>query len=350
MMGPDVRRIGVVLVNLGGPDRQEAVRPFLFNLFHDKAIISLPQPFRWLIAQLISRLREKSAQANYAKMGGGSPIVPESLKQAEALRAELERRWAGSGDTAHVTLAMRYWKPFSTDAAAALRAAGVDDVVFAPLYPQFSTTTTASSWKAWRAAGGAGSRAICCYPSAPGFIKAHVDRVVETWEAAGTPSRTRVLFSAHGLPQKVIDEGDPYQTQVEETVAAIAAQLPEGLEHMVCYQSRVGPLKWIGPSTEEALEQAVADGMGVIVSPVAFVSEHIETLVELDEEYAEKAHELGMSHYLRAPAVGTHPAYISALADLVEQAAFGPDRIVSARANGDCGGACKVCPRRQAAA
>ncbi len=349
-MGPDVRRVGVVLVNLGGPDRQEAVRPFLFNLFHDPAIISLPQPFRWLIAQLISRLREKSAQANYAKMGGGSPIVPESQKQADALSEALNRRWAGTGAEAHVTLAMRYWKPFSTDAVEAMKAAGVDDVVFTPLYPQFSTTTTASSWKAWRAAGGAGSRAICCYPSLEGFITAHAERVVETWEKAGRPPRTRVLFSAHGLPQKVIDAGDPYQTQVEETVAAIAARLPEGLEHVVCYQSRVGPLKWIGPSTEEALEAAVEDGMGVIVSPVAFVSEHIETLVELDEEYAEKAEELGMSHYLRAPAIGTHPAYIEALADLVEEAAFGPSRIVSARANGDCGARCAVCPKRQLAA
>ena len=349
-MGPDVRRVGVVLVNLGGPDRQEAVRPFLFNLFHDPAIISLPQPFRWLIAQLISRLREKSAQANYAKMGGGSPIVPESQKQADALSEALNRRWAGTGAEAHVTLAMRYWKPFSTDAVEAMKAAGVDDVVFTPLYPQFSTTTTASSWKAWRAAGGAGSRAICCYPSLEGFITAHAERVVETWEKAGRPPRTRVLFSAHGLPQKVIDAGDPYQTQVEETVAAIAARLPEGLEHVVCYQSRVGPLKWIGPSTEEALETAVEDGMGVIVSPVAFVSEHIETLVELDEEYAEKAEELGMSHYLRAPAIGTHPAYIEALADLVEEAAFGPSRIVSARANGDCGARCAVCPKRQLAA
>lgn len=349
-MASGVRRIGVVLVNLGGPDRQEAVRPFLFNLFHDPAIISLPQPFRWLIAQLISRLREKSAQANYAKMGGGSPIVPESLKQADALRDELNRRWAARGMEAHVTLAMRYWKPFSTDAVAVMRSAGVEGVVFTPLYPQFSTTTTASSWKAWLAAGGAGSRAICCYPSLEGFITAHVDQVVQTWEKAGRPERTRVLFSAHGLPQKVIDAGDPYQTQVEETVAAIAARLPEGLEHVVCYQSRVGPLKWIGPSTEEALEAAVTDGMGVIVSPVAFVSEHIETLVELDEEYAEKAEELGMRHYLRAPAIGTHPAYISALADLVEEAAFGPSVIVSARANGDCGARCAVCPKRQLAA
>lgn len=349
-MGSAVRRIGVVLVNLGGPDRQEAVRPFLFNLFHDPAIISLPQPFRWLIAQLISRLREKSAQANYAKMGGGSPIVPESLKQADALRDELNRRWAAQGAEAYVTLAMRYWKPFSTDAVAAMRGAGVEEVVFTPLYPQFSTTTTASSWKAWLGAGGAGSRAICCYPSLEGFINAHVDRVVDTWEKAGKPARTRVLFSAHGLPQKVIDAGDPYQIQVEETVAAIAARLPEGLEHVVCYQSRVGPLKWIGPSTEEALETAAEDGMGVIVSPVAFVSEHIETLVELDEEYAEKAEELGMSHYLRAPAIGTHPAYISALADLVEEAAFGPAAIVSARAGGDCGARCTVCPKRQLAA
>jgi ferrochelatase len=231
------------------------------------------------------------------------------------------------------------------DAVAAVQAWGADEVVLAPLYPQFSTTTTGSSLAAWRAAGGGPARLVCCYPSASGFVQAHADAVRETWEAAGRPLPARVLFSAHGLPQRVIDEGDPYQAQVEETVAAVSALLPEGLEAQVCYQSRVGPLKWIGPSTEDALESAAQDQTGVIVSPIAFVSEHIETLVELDDEYRERAEELGVPFYLRAPALGVRPGYIQALAELIEQAAFGDAEVVSARAAGPCA-ACVVCPHR----
>lgn len=343
-----MRKIAVVLFNLGGPDSIAAIQPFLFNLFNDPAIIRAPAPIRLALAHLISRLRAPKVAPNYQLMGGRSPLVPETQKQAEALVTELQTLWAGRDVEVKAFLAMRYWRPLTKDAVAAVRAWGADEVVLTPLYPQFSTTTTGSSLGAWKAAGGGPARLICCYPSAEGFVEAHAEAVRETWEAAGKPLPARVLFSAHGLPQRVIDEGDPYQTQVEETVAAVSARLPAGLQAQVCYQSRVGPLKWIGPSTEDALETAAQDKVGVIVSPIAFVSEHIETLVELDDEYRERAEELGVPFYLRAPALGVRPGYIRALAELVDRAAFGDEPIVTVRAKGPCT-TCPACPRQQGA-
>lgn len=340
-----MRKIAVVLFNLGGPDSIAAIQPFLFNLFNDPAIIRAPGLIRLALAHLISRLRAPKVAPNYQLMGGRSPLVPETEKQAAALVRSLELRWTGRDVTVKAFLAMRYWRPLTEDAVAAVRAWGADEIVLAPLYPQFSTTTTGSSLAAWRAAGGGPARLICCYPSAEGFVEAHAEAVRETWEAAGRPLPARVLFSAHGLPQRVIDEGDPYQSQVEESVAAVAARLPDGLEAQVCYQSRVGPLKWIGPSTEEALEAAAQDQIGVIVSPIAFVSEHIETLVELDDEYRERAEELGVPFYLRASALGVRASYIEALSQLIDEAAFGEASVISARANGACPD-CVACPRR----
>jgi ferrochelatase len=338
-------KIAVVLFNLGGPDRPEAVRPFLRNLFSDPAIIGAPGPVRWALARLISTLRDKSARANYAKMGGGSPLLPETIAQARALEAAFRALPGHEADEVRAFSAMRYWHPFVAETVAEVRAFAPDKVVLLPLYPQFSTTTTGSSLQAWRAAGGPPAKVVCCYPDAPGFVAAHAEAVMAAWNAAGTPERVRVLWSAHGLPQKTIDAGDPYQRQVEETVAAVTALLPPAFDHAICYQSRVGPLKWIGPSTEEALEQAARDKIGVIVTPIAFVSEHIETLVELDEEYREKAHELGVPFYQRAAALGVRPAFIAQLAALVDAALTAPASVIAARA-GACGDApCPACPR-----
>ncbi|KAA5803825.1 ferrochelatase [Alkalicaulis satelles] len=316
------RRIAVVLFNLGGPDGQDSVKPFLRNLFNDPAIIYAPPPLRQMLAWLISNTRGPKVAKEYAKMGGGSPIVPETLKQAEALKARLEQ--ALPGDEVKVVLAMRYWKPFVADAVKALRAFQPDETVLLPLYPQFSTTTTGSSLKAWRDAGGGPARIVCCYPQEADFIAAHAKLIEESWIKAGSPENPRVLFSAHGLPEVVVERGDSYQWQVEQTVAAVAARLPQALrDHMVCYQSRVGPLKWIGPSTEEAIERASEDKRHIILSPIAFVSEHIETLIELDEEYAELAHEYGAPGYTRVPALGDHPDFMAALAGLTMSALDG---------------------------
>ena len=320
MSTPGRRRIAVVLFNLGGPNDQASVRPFLFNLFNDPAIIGLPGLIRTPLARLISSRREKSAQANYALMGGGSPLLPETRRQAEALTCVLSERLPG--DDVQAFIAMRYWNPLTEETAAAVAAFAPDEIVLLPLYPQYSTTTTQSSLKRWNEtyAGPGVSRAVCCWPRAGGWIEAQAEAIAAKLdEAGGRP--VRILFSAHGIPEKLVTgKGDPYQEQVEMTVAAVMARLEAErgpLDHALCYQSRVGPLKWLGPSTPEAIEQAAADGVGVVVTPIAFVSEHIETLVELDIEYGELAHRLGVAPYLRAPAVGEHPAFIGALADVV---------------------------------
>ncbi|HWQ87687.1 ferrochelatase [Brevundimonas sp.] len=348
MTGPDTgRRIAVVLFNLGGPDDQASVRPFLFNLFRDPAIIGLPDPFRTWLAGLISSRRELSAQANYALMGGGSPLLAETRKQAAALEQSLASRLPG--DEVRAFIAMRYWSPLTEQTAADVAAFAPDEIVLLPLYPQFSTTTTESSLKLWSAVydGPGASRTVCCYPQGAGWIEAQAVAVrTKLTEAAGRP--VRVLFSAHGIPESLIaKKGDPYQEQVEATCAAIAAAAGLGqreTDWTICYQSRVGPMKWLGPSTPEAIEQAARDSVGVIVTPVAFVSEHIETLVELDIEYAELAHRLGVTLYLRTPAVGVAAPFIRTLADATVEALsrggvapFGPG----------CRGDWKACPRRR---
>jgi len=317
----DRRKLAVVLFNLGGPYDQDDVRPFLFNLFNDPAIIGLPRLIRTPLARLISSRREKSAQANYARMGGGSPLLRETRKQAEALQPllaadhpELE---------VQVFVAMRYWHPLTSETAEAVAAFAPDEVVLLPLYPQFSTTTTASSLKAWREAyRGCGEvRTVCCYPRAEGWIDAQAELIGRALAEAGDRP-VRVLFSAHGIPEKLVRAGDPYQEQVEAGCRAVAERL--GLtDWAVCYQSRVGPLKWLGPSTPEALEACAADGVGAVVAPIAFVSEHIETLVELDIEYAELAHERGVAPYIRVPAAGVAPGFIRALADATAEALTG---------------------------
>lgn len=317
-------RLAVVLFNLGGPDDQATVRPFLQNLFSDPAIIDLPAIARGPLAWWIAKRREKAAQANYALMGGGSPLLPETRKQAAALEASLA---AARPDLAvKVFIAMRYWKPFADQTAKEVAAFAPDQIVLLPLYPQFSTTTSASSLKDWEAAyaGPGTSRTVCCFPTAPGLTEAHAAAIRATWEQAGSPANVRLLFSAHGLPEKVIAAGDPYQAQVQATAQAVVFRLPEFTDWNVCYQSRVGPLKWIGPSTDDEIRRAGAEGKGVLICPIAFVSEHVETLVELDHEYGELAHGVGCAPYLRAPALGTAPRFIGALTTAVTNALARP--------------------------
>jgi ferrochelatase len=272
---------------------------------------------------MIARGRAPVARDIYAKIGGASPIVAETHAQARALEAAL----AQDGITAQAFIAMRYWHPFSDGAAAAVKAYRPDRIVLLPLYPQFSTTTTASSLKDWkRAAKKAGldapTREICCYPQEPGFVTAAAAKIRETLQGAGPG--WRLLLSAHGLPKRIIERGDPYQRQVEQTAAAILNELAlPALEAVVCYQSRVGRLEWIGPATDAEIRRAGAEGKRVIVAPIAFVSEHSETLVELDIEYRHLAEESGVPEYRRAPAVGDDAAFIAGLAGLVKQALAG---------------------------
>jgi ferrochelatase len=343
-------KVAVVLFNLGGPDSLKAVRPFLKNLFSDPAIIRAPGWLRGLIAELISRVRERLAVANYAHMGGASPLNAETMAQADALATELARRRPAEETRAFT--AMRYWRPFTEEAAAEVAAFGPDEVVLLPLYPQYSTTTTASSLAAWKQAyaGDGRQHAVCCYFDAPGLIEAHAALIRQTWEAAGSPKPVRLLFSAHGLPQRISDAGDPYRWQVEQTCAAVAARLGADWDWRVCYQSRVGPTKWIGPETLAEIAAAGAEGLGVVVDPIAFVSEHVETLVELDRDYAAAAQRAGAQPYIRVPALGTHPRFIAALADLVEGALAADDGVKPGGASCPAeASACALAERRRAA-
>ena len=315
-------KLAVVLFNLGGPDSLDAVEPFLRNLFSDPAILSVPGIVRGPLARLIAARRAPVAREIYKKIGGRSPIVEETQAQAAAL----DKLLADRGIEAKSFVAMRCWHPFSDAAAQAVKAWGADAVVLLPLYPQYSTTTTASSFSDWdRAAREAGlnlpASRLCCYPDSEGFVAAAADLIHQTFTRAKPGVDYRLLLSAHGLPKRPIAKGDPYQWQVERTAAAIVDRLGiRNLDWQVCYQSRVGPLEWIGPATDAEIRRAGMEGKGVAIAPIAFVSEHSETLVELDLEYAHLALNAGVKDYLRVPTVSAHPKFIEALAELVMHA------------------------------
>ena len=320
-------RIAVVLFNLGGPDRAESIKPFLFNLFNDSAIISLPQPIRWCLAKIISWRRARIASEIYAQIGDKSPLLELTESQADALQTELNDL-----DVAKVFVCMRYWHPMSEEIVQKVMHFTPDHIVLMPLYPQYSATTTGSSLRDWKKASEkakliVSTSAICCYPTEAGWINAQTQLLENALKKVSKGLRTRVLFSAHGLPKYIIKSGDPYKWQVERTAKAIVEQLGvEKLDWAVCYQSRVGPQEWIDPSIDVELARAAADNMAVIIVPIAFVSEHSETLVELDIEYRREASRLGIIEYIRVPAVGTETAFIKGLGRQVRQAiAHGED-------------------------
>jgi ferrochelatase len=329
-------KLAVVLFNLGGPDSPEAIEPFLRNLFSDPAILAMPGFVRLPLARFIAARRAPVAREIYAKIGGRSPILEETQAQACAI----EKVLASRGHEARAFIAMRCAPPFSEECAREVAAWKPEKIVLLPLYPQFSTTTTASSFGAWaKAARGlnVSTSRICCYPQQSGFVDAMAGLVRQTMARARPDIPYRLLLSAHGLPERIVVRGDPYQWQVERSAAAIVDALGmKELDWQVCYQSRVGRLKWIGPATDAEIRRAGADGKGVIVAPIAFVSEHSETLVELDIEYAHLAREMGVPDYLRVPTAGTTPLFVEGLADLIERAA-----VTCGTVNGADG---RICP------
>jgi len=340
------RRVAIVLFNLGGPDRAESVRPFLVNLFTDPAILRVPGFIRPWLGRLIAWRRTKPAMENYAVLGGKSPLLELTEDQARALDAAL------SGDPTFEVrsfVCMRYWHPLSDAAARAVKAWGPDEILLLPLYPQFSTTTTGSSITAWdeacRKVGlSLPTTTLCCWHSHGGFAMATASLVQDAYAKARAELpgdvKLRILFSAHGLPESIVTAGDPYQWQVEQTVAAVVGKLDiPDLDHVVCYQSRVTPQKWIGPSTEDEIERAAHDKVAILVCPIAFVSEHSETLVELDVEYREEAEKLGVPGYFRVPAQNSDPSFIAALADLA-RSALGSGRALCSFAGG------RQCPKQ----
>jgi ferrochelatase len=338
-------RRAVVLFNLGGPESSEAVRPFLFNLFNDPAIFHLPQPLRGWLAAFVAKRRAPVAVEIYRHLGGGSPLLANTEDQARALHAAL-----GGGTDMRVFIAMRYWHPFTAQTVADVQAWGPDEIVLLPLYPQYSTTTTASSLKAWHETArflhmDVPTRAVCCYPTAPGFIAALTELIAPALTGATHYGKPRLLLSAHGLPESVVKGGDPYQYQCEQTAYAIveALNIPD-LDWTVCYQSRVGPMKWIGPSTDEAIRKAGQDKVPVVIAPIAFVSEHSETLVEIEIDYRKLAGEVGVPYFVRVPTVSAAPSFIAALAGLVGQVSAAKSACLPDGGTRICPGSCKRCP------
>lgn len=328
-------RTGVLLLNLGGPEQLEDVRPFLFNLFADPEIIRIPFP--WLqkpLAWLISTSRAEQSQENYKQIGGGSPLRRITEEQANALKAALQRM----GKEAAIYIGMRYWYPFTEEAIAQIKHDGIEDLVILPLYPQFSISTSGSSFrlleKIWLedpSLNRINYTVIPTWYSRPGYVRAMADLIAQELDKLPNPDTAHVFFSAHGVPVSYVEEaGDPYQREIEHCVDLIMKQLNRANAHTLAYQSRVGPVEWLQPYTEDAIaelgENKVED---LVVVPISFVSEHIETLQEIDMEYRELAEEAGIEGFHRVPALNTHPGFIDDMAEMVSEALEAPRKLFS---------------------
>lgn len=323
-------RVGVLLLNLGGPDKLDDVRPFLYNLFSDPEIIRLPFP--WLqspLAWLISTLRSKRSRENYEQIGGGSPLRHITEEQAQALQEQLRRH----GQEASVYIGMRYWHPFTEEAVSRIKRDRIDKLVVLPLYPQFSISTSGSSFRLleqlWEQDPTLQKIDYTVVPSwydRPGYLKAMADLIAQSIDRFEDPDSVHVFFSAHGVPVSYVEEaGDPYQHEIEQCTDLIMKTLDRPNAYTLAYQSRVGPVEWLKPYTEDALRELAAEGVqNLAVVPISFVSEHIETLQEIDMEYREVAEEAGIEHFERVPALNTHPVFIDDLADLVTDALNSP--------------------------
>jgi protoporphyrin/coproporphyrin ferrochelatase len=319
-------RLGVLLLNLGGPDKLEDVRPFLYNLFSDPEIIRLPSPLLQApLAWLISTLRFKKSQENYKKIGGGSPLRRITEAQGQALRSQLQQ----SGHDVNVYIGMRYWNPFTEEAIAQIKRDKIEELVVLPLYPQFSISTTGSSFRLldrlWKADPELQKIKYTVVPSwydNAGYLQAMANLIATKLDQVKNPNEAYIFFSAHGVPVSYIEEaGDPYQKEIETCAALIMQKLNRPNPYKLAYQSRVGPVEWLQPYTDVAIVELAEQGVKeLVVVPISFVSEHIETLEEIDMEYREIAEHAGIETFARVPAPDTDPAFIQALADVVTKA------------------------------
>ncbi len=308
----------VILFNLGGPDKLESVEPFLFNLFNDPAILNLPSFLRFPLAKLIANRRAPIAKKIYQELGGSSPILQLTEEQSMALEQRLNQDDSSSEYKCFIV--MRCWHPRAEKVLKDVMNYDPHEIILMPLYPQYSAATSGSSLKEWKDICKKKdykikTSTICCYPTDQNFVEAHKDEITKK---INNLKNFKLIFSAHGLPEKNIKKGDPYQWQVEQSVDKIVKSLNiENLDWVLSYQSRVGPLKWIGPSTEEIIIENSKLGKHIVLVPIAFVSEHSETLVELDIEYKELADKNGCKNYSRVPALGTNENYIKAMSNLI---------------------------------
>ena len=309
----------VILFNLGGPDKLESVEPFLFNLFNDPEIISIPSFLRYPLAKLISKRRAPIAKNIYKEIGNKSPIFELTKDQAKSLQNSLLKK-----GNYKCFVVMRCWHPRAIDVIKDVKKYNPEEIILLPLYPQFSASTSGSSINEWKEVCKKENykiktKTICCYPTENYFIESHVKLIKQNIKNLESKN-FKLLFSAHGLPESKIKKGDPYQWHVEETVKEIMSRLKnENLDYVICYQSRVGPMKWIGPSTDEEIIKYSREKKGIVIVPVAFVSEHSETLVELDIEYKKLAEKNGCAFYKRVPALGVEENFIKGLSQLVLQ-------------------------------
>ena len=308
----------IILFNLGGPDKIENVEPFLFNLFNDPAILNLPTFLRYPLAKLISNRRAPVAKKIYEELGGASPILELTKEQSGALEKKINQDQ--EIDEYKCFIVMRCWHPRAEQVIKEVQFFNPEEVILMPLYPQYSAATSGSSIKEWKDVCKKNqykvkTSTICCYPTDQNFVKAHTKEILKKIKDL---KNFKLIFSAHGLPEKNIKKGDPYQWQVEQSVKKIVEELNiENLDWILSYQSRVGPLKWIGPSTEDIIIKNSKIGKHIVLVPIAFVSEHSETLVELDIEYKELADVNGCKNYTRVPALGTNEDFIKTMSDLI---------------------------------
>jgi len=308
----------VILFNLGGPDKIENVEPFLFNLFNDPAILNLPFLLRYPLAKLISNRRAPIAKKIYEELGGASPILKLTEEQSRSLETKLNQ--TDTKTEYKCFIVMRCWHPRAKDSIKEVQLFNPEEVILMPLYPQYSAATSGSSIKEWndickKNNYNIKTSTICCYPTDHNFINAHSKEIIKKIKDL---KNFKLIFSAHGLPKKNIKKGDPYQWQVEQSVKKIIEKLNDkNLDWVLSYQSRVGPLKWIGPSTEDVIIENSKIGKHIVIVPIAFVSEHSETLVELDIEYKQLADANGCKNYTRVPALGINEDFIKAMSELI---------------------------------
>lgn len=347
-------KVGVLMLNLGGPEKTQDVEGFLYNLFADPDIIRLPgplSPLQKIIALLISKRRAPKSIAAYESIGGGSPILKYSNQQANLIQQSLKQRYNIDVNT---YIGMRYWYPFTEEALEDIRKDGINALVIVPLYPQFSISTSGSSLRVlqeefarnptvWGEKSKFTHTVVPSWYDRPGYVRAMADIIQKELDSftpqqieqqlESNPVAKHVLFSAHGVPQSYIEAGDPYQTQIQECVQQISKLLPsqeEGVQVHLSYQSRVGPIEWLRPYTDDVLPDLGAQGVkNLVVVPISFVSEHIETLEEIDIEYRELAEDSGIENWRRAQALNTDQTFIDDMADMVVEALSQPSQSVT---------------------
>lgn len=323
------KKVAVVLMNLGGPDKLSSVKGFLFNLFYDPLIIRLPNPFRWIFAKSISCFRNKKSQCIYSHIGGKSPILENTISQQKRMQEILDTYFKDSTDSTNSNTryktftCMRYWHPMSQEVSSEISKYNPDEIFLLPMYPQFSTTTTLSSVKDFisefkKLEKNTQIKILWSYNNKEYFVDSYAKVIIEYINVNSFDlNNGRILFSAHGLPVKIIKQGDPYQIQVEETVSIIAQKISNkfrcDLDYKITYQSRVGPTKWLTPNTEDEIELAGREGRSLLLVPISFVSEHVETLVELDIDYKLLAGKYNIK-YMRSPTLGDNEQFIKGLA------------------------------------